>query len=68
MSRWIQEGVFQLQRRAYEAYGEGTWHHLEKEVPMTEIGLKLEELPLESFPVKELPRKELLKGVGSGRA
>lgn len=53
MSRWIQDGIFQLQRRAYEAHGEGTWFHLAKEVPMTDIGVKLEELPLESCLVKE---------------
>ncbi|OAL45319.1 hypothetical protein IQ07DRAFT_662175 [Pyrenochaeta sp. DS3sAY3a] len=68
MSRWIQEGIFQLQRRAYEAHGEGTWFHLEKEVPMTDIGLKLEELPLESSPVKESLGKEFSKGVESGNA
>jgi hypothetical protein len=48
---WIQDGVFQLQRRAYEAHGEGTWERLEKEVPATLDGTELATFPLDSTPV-----------------
>ncbi|KAF2111917.1 hypothetical protein BDV96DRAFT_499062 [Lophiotrema nucula] len=46
ISRWIQDGVLQLQRRAYEANDQGFWENLEKEVPTTTTGELLEELPL----------------------
>jgi hypothetical protein len=35
LDAWIHDGVFQLQRRAYEAYGKGVWERLDKEVPAT---------------------------------
>ncbi|KAF2648033.1 hypothetical protein K491DRAFT_613575 [Lophiostoma macrostomum CBS 122681] len=35
LDAWVQDGVFQLQRRAYEAYGKGVWERLDKEVPAT---------------------------------
>ncbi|KAF2183698.1 hypothetical protein K469DRAFT_667950 [Zopfia rhizophila CBS 207.26] len=35
INRWIQDGVLQLQRRAYEALGEGKWKDLEGEIPVT---------------------------------
>jgi hypothetical protein len=50
IERWIQDGVLQLQRRAYEAHGEGIWSDLSKEVPLTEAKQLLAELPLESLP------------------
>ncbi|KAH3977344.1 hypothetical protein HBH68_230830 [Parastagonospora nodorum] len=49
--RWIQDGVLQLQRRAYEAHGQGTWTQLGKDVPLTAKGEKLADLPLESRPI-----------------
>ncbi|KAF2871909.1 hypothetical protein BDV95DRAFT_28836 [Massariosphaeria phaeospora] len=33
--RWIQDGVLQLQRRAYEGQGQGTWTNLDQEIPLT---------------------------------
>ena len=48
LDSWIQDGVFQLQRRAFEAHGEGTWVKLDQEIPSTMKGNKLHELPLES--------------------
>lgn len=51
INRWIQDGVFQLQRRAYEVHGEGTWYQIEKEIPMTIIGEQLGDLPLTLQPV-----------------
>ncbi|ERF76409.1 hypothetical protein EPUS_06967 [Endocarpon pusillum Z07020] len=48
MDRWFQDGVYQLQRRAYDAHGEGTWRRLVKEVPLTDLNEKLSELPNES--------------------
>ncbi|KAF1846848.1 uncharacterized protein K460DRAFT_132067 [Cucurbitaria berberidis CBS 394.84] len=67
IDRWIQDGIFQLQRRAYEAHGEGVWSRLEKDVPMTtSIGEKLAELPVESQPlctcivgVKEVQQQDM---------
>ncbi|KAH8707661.1 hypothetical protein GQ44DRAFT_662719 [Phaeosphaeriaceae sp. PMI808] len=35
IDRWIQDGVFQLQRRAYEASNEGVWVRQDTEVPAT---------------------------------
>ncbi|KAF9741118.1 hypothetical protein PMIN04_006738 [Paraphaeosphaeria minitans] len=47
---WVQDGTFQLQRRAYEMQGEGTWERLDKEVPVTTYDTELSTLPLESRP------------------
>lgn len=47
---WIQDGTFQLQRRAFEAHSEGTWERLDKEVPATIDDVELTTLPLESKP------------------
>ena len=35
IDQWIQDGVWQLQRRAYEAQGCTGWNNLEKEIPLT---------------------------------
>lgn len=48
LDRWIQDGVFQLQRRAYEAKGEGSWQHIDKEIPVTTGKERLGDLPIES--------------------
>ncbi|KAF2265707.1 hypothetical protein CC78DRAFT_598290 [Lojkania enalia] len=48
LQRWIQDGVFQLQRRAYEAEGQGTWTNLNEDVPITEQKELLEDLALQS--------------------
>lgn len=50
IDRWIQDGVFQLQRRAYEAQGEGKWHDADREIPVTREKELLRDLPLESWP------------------
>jgi hypothetical protein len=50
IERWIQDGVLQLQRRAYEAHNEGTWSGLSQEVPWTKPNQELAELPLASLP------------------
>lgn len=44
IDRWIQDGVFQLQRRAYEANDEGIWVRRDMEVPATIDGQLLCEL------------------------
>jgi hypothetical protein len=49
LDRWIQDGVLQLQRRAYEAEGQGTWSHLHNDVPLTEPKESLEELSLQNL-------------------
>lgn len=41
LDSWIQDGVLQLQCRAYEAAGQGTWSRRDKEVPLTEPNDKL---------------------------
>jgi hypothetical protein len=51
IDRWIQDGVWQLQRRANEAYGQGTWSRLTGDVPVTGDKEMLIELPLSSMPV-----------------
>lgn len=50
LERWIQDGVFQLQRRAYEARGNAVWVRLKKEVPITKESTKLADLEVESYP------------------
>ena len=47
---WIQVGTYQLQRRAYDAHGEGDWQRLEEEIPLTKGDEELGELPVESLP------------------
>jgi hypothetical protein len=51
IDEWIQDGVYQLQRRAYEAHGEGTWKDHNKEIPTTAGGEQLPVLPLGATPV-----------------
>jgi hypothetical protein len=51
VERWIQDGVLQLQRRAYEAHKEGTWSELGREVPLTAAKELLADLPLASLPL-----------------
>ena len=48
VNRWIQDGALQLQRRAYEAAGEGAWTRLEESNPVTTTGELLDELPISS--------------------
>lgn len=47
---WIQDGLYQLQRRAYEAHGQGEWEHLDVEIPVVKHKTDLVDLPLESTP------------------
>lgn len=52
---WIQDGTFQLQRRAYEMQGEGIWENLEKEVPLTAFATELSTLPVQSRHLCDCP-------------
>jgi hypothetical protein len=56
IDHWVQDGIFQLQRRAFEAQGQGCWIHLEKEIPITLDGEKLRELTVESSHIAESRR------------
>ena len=38
---WIQDGVFQVQRRAFAALGEGTWEQVDDEIPVTSANTEL---------------------------
>lgn len=51
IDRWIQDGVLQFQRRAYEAHKRGTWEDLDQPIPTTAHMEKLPELPLVSRPL-----------------
>ncbi|KAF2120277.1 hypothetical protein BDV96DRAFT_642118 [Lophiotrema nucula] len=42
---WIRDGIYQLQWRAYDTYGEGDWEYTNKEVPLTVTGEFLRDLP-----------------------
>ena len=44
LDRWTQDGIFQLQRRAFEAEGQGSWERLDHEIPLTGAGEVLVEL------------------------
>lgn len=46
---WVQDNVFHLQRRAYEALDEGPWENLKDEIPVTVEKVKLSTLSVESF-------------------
>ncbi|KAF2734303.1 hypothetical protein EJ04DRAFT_603240 [Polyplosphaeria fusca] len=39
LEHWIQDGVLQIQRRAYEGQNQGSWTNLDKEIPVT-VGLE----------------------------
>lgn len=44
IDRWIQDGIFQLQRRAYETHAQ--WQDTEEEIPVTAGRELLPDLPL----------------------
>jgi hypothetical protein len=52
VDRWIQDGVWQLQRRAYEGEGYRQWTQLEADVPLTDAGQTLKDLPILWVPDK----------------
>ena len=51
IDRWIQDGVWQLQRRAYEGEGYRGWTDLEADIPLTNEQ-KLKDLPILWLPGK----------------
>ncbi|KAL1657356.1 hypothetical protein SLS61_000402 [Didymella pomorum] len=51
IDRWIQDGVWQLQRRAYEGEGYRGWTDLEADIPLTHER-KLKDLPILWVPGK----------------
>lgn len=51
LSRWTQDGVLQLQRRAYEAQGIRSWENLDDDVPLLHKEWQLEDLRVESMPL-----------------
>lgn len=51
IDRWIQDGVWQLQRRAYEGEGYRGWTDLEADIPLTNEK-KLKDLPILWLPGK----------------
>lgn len=44
IERWTLDGVLQLQRRAFEYSGQGTWKRLDKDVPVTTSRVMLDDL------------------------
>jgi hypothetical protein len=52
VERWIQDGVWQLQRRAYEGEGQRDWTDLESEIPLTEKRTLMKDLPIMWLPGK----------------
>jgi hypothetical protein len=52
IERWIQDGVWQLQRRAYEGEGQRNWSNLESEIPLTDKGCMMKDLPILWVPGK----------------
>jgi hypothetical protein len=52
IERWIQDGVWQLQRRAYEGEGQRDWTGLEGEIPLTDNGQMLKDMPILWVPGK----------------
>jgi hypothetical protein len=62
IDRWIQDGVWQLQRRAYEAQGYA-WVDLEGEIPLTAPNEQLKDLPVMWLPAKAMANIALGIGV-----
>lgn len=52
IERWIQDGGWQLQRRAHEGEGYRNWMNLEAEIPLTEKAILLKDLPILRVPGK----------------
>jgi hypothetical protein len=50
IDRWVQDGVLQLQRRAYEAEGKSNWVNLDEEIPVTMDRELLEDLQINLRP------------------
>lgn len=48
LNRWIQDGVWQLQRHAYEAQGHANWLDIEREIPLNKEGEAFQDLPTSS--------------------
>jgi hypothetical protein len=68
LDHWVQDGVFQLQRRAFEAQESGTWVNTEDEIPVTARYEMLHELPVENslaLRLDILARKSYLKKTGT---
>lgn len=45
LDRWVNDGIFQLQRRAFEANESTAWMDAEKEIPTTVYDVMMSELP-----------------------
>jgi hypothetical protein len=52
IERWVQDGVWQLQRRAYEGQGHRGWIDVEKDIPLTTDHKLLVDLPIMWTPDK----------------
>jgi hypothetical protein len=50
IERWIQDGIFHLQRQAYQGNNQGSWERIDKEIPATVTDEILDGLPLETNP------------------
>jgi hypothetical protein len=50
LNRWIQDGVLQLQRCAFQAEGKGTWVKHDNDIPVTTYGERLSELSRGMIP------------------
>lgn len=46
VDKWVQDGVFQWQRRVYQQFDEGVWTCLQEEIPITEEDTALSSLAL----------------------
>jgi hypothetical protein len=64
LDRWLQDGIYQLQRRAQEAQNNGVWIKLTEEVPITSVKTSLPELLIDTLPVsgKPLSQTETVQG------
>lgn len=62
IDRWIQDGIWQLQRRAYEGEGYRGWTDLESDIPITDEK-KLKDLPILWLPGKSPALRQLNFGL-----
>lgn len=68
IDRWIQEDVYHLQRRAYEALNEGEWINTNKEIPITRDNTILSDLSVKRYTMEVKIRNKYYKELNMRRS
>ncbi|KAH8733180.1 hypothetical protein GQ44DRAFT_754658 [Phaeosphaeriaceae sp. PMI808] len=67
IDHWVQDGVYQLQRRAFEAQDQGHWLNLEQEIPVTVERQLLHQLPVDSSLALKAADRQIAKRMRVGK-